>query len=111
MGEKVHKRKAAKKEKEAMRIRYVDPLIHKDVQCKFAMFLQDFPPREFNRILRDLLIDYLVERGSTNYRIDTTRMSQGIWALMRVLDEAEDHWNVRDIEEILELHNGYLKSK
>ena len=99
------------KKNKSKRKRIVEPLIHKDVQCRFAMFLQDFPPREFNRVLRDLFIDYLVERGHRNVRIDTERMSQGIWALLAVLDTAEDHWEIRDTEEILELHNGYLRSK
>lgn len=99
------------KKKAKKRITYVEPLLHKDVQCRFAMFLQEFPPREFNRVLRDLYIDYLVERGSRNVRIDTELMSKGIWALMAVLDKAEDHWETRDVEEILELHNGYLRSK
>lgn len=99
------------KKKNKKRVRYVDPMLHQDVQCKFAMFLQEYPPRKFNRVLRDLFLNYLVERGNRNVRIDTEYMSHGIWALLAVLDRAEDHWYVRDTEEILLLHNGYLKSK
>ena len=90
---------------------YVDPLLHNEVQYRFAMFLQDFPPREFNRMLRDVFIDYLVERGHKNVRIDLELMTRGIWDLMRVLDEAENHWEIRDTEEIIELYSGELKSK
>jgi len=100
-----------KKKKNKKRVRCVDPMLHEAVQCKFAMFLQAFPPKEFNRILRDLFIDYKVERNGTNYRISTEKMSQGMWALMHVLDEAENHWYPRDTEEILLLYNGHLKSK
>lgn len=90
---------------------YVEPLLHKDVQYRLALFLQDFPPREFNRGLRDLFIEYLVERSHKNIRINVDLMTKGLWDLMAVLDEAENHWEVRDTEEIIELYCGELKSK
>lgn len=62
-------------------------------------------------MLRDVFIDYLVERGHKNVRIDLELMTKGIWDLMRVLDEAENHWEIRDTEEIIELYSGELKSK
>lgn len=71
-----------------------------------AMFLQHFPPKEFNREFRNMFLDYLVYHSGMNYRVDREMMIEGVWDLMRVLDEAEDQWEYRDIDEIINKYNG-----
>lgn len=84
-----------------------EPFLHRKVQYQFAMFLQHFPPKEFNREFRNMFIDYLIYRHSgINYRLDREMMIEGIWDLMRVLDEAENHWKFRDNDDIINKYNG-----
>lgn len=82
------------------------PFLHRDVEYKFAMFLQDFPPREFNRQFRNMFIEYLVHRRHYNVRLNEEMILEGVWDLIRVLDEAENHWEYRDTDEIIDQYNG-----
>jgi len=87
-----------------------EPLLHKDVQYKFAMFLQHFPPTKFNRELRNMFIDYLAH-SHINYRLNRETMIEGVWDLLRVLDEAENHWTLRDCDDIIRQWQGTSKLK
>jgi hypothetical protein len=82
------------------------PFLHRSVEYKMAMFLQQFPPKEFNREFRNMFLDYLAYHRGMNYRVDREMMIEGVWDLMRVLDEAEDQWEYRDIDEIINKYNG-----
>jgi hypothetical protein len=83
------------------------PFLHRTVQYRLAMFLQQYPPREFNRQFRDMFIDYLIYRhGGINYRINREIMIEGVWDLMRVLDEAEIYWEFREMDDIIDEYNG-----
>lgn len=83
------------------------PFLHRTVEYKLAMFLQYYPPKEFNREFRNMIVDYLVYRnGGINYRIDRKILIEGVWDLMRVLDEAENHWEYRDTDDIINKYNG-----
>lgn len=83
-----------------------DPFLHRTVQYKFAMFLQHFPPKEFNREFRNMFIEFLVHRRHINYRLNEEMILEGVWDLMRVLDEAENHWEYRDTDDIINKYNG-----
>jgi hypothetical protein len=82
------------------------PLLHREVQYRVAMFLQDYPPKEFNRELRNVFIDFLRERHHVSHRIDNQMVVEGIWDLIRVLDHAADCWEYRDTDEIIIQHHG-----
>lgn len=82
------------------------PLLHREVQYHMAMFLQDYPPKEFNRELRNIFIDFLRERHHVSHRIDNKMVVEGIWDLIRVLDHAADCWEYRDTDEIIIQHHG-----
>lgn len=79
------------------------PLLNRHVQFKLAMFLQEYPPSEFNRRFRDVILDYLQKNHS--WRIDIEPTINGMWDLLRVLDIAEDYWQSRDTNDILEQYN------
>lgn len=83
-----------------------EPLLHRAVQYKLAMFLQHYPPREFNREFRNMFIGYLASHNGTNYRMNREMIIEGIWDLIRVLDEAEDRWSRRDCDEIISQYHG-----
>jgi hypothetical protein len=78
-----------------------EPLLHKSVQYRLAVFLQRHPPREFNRELRNLFIDYLIHREGVDLRINKKALIEGFWDLLQVLDEAETHWHPRDVDDII----------
>lgn len=82
------------------------PLLHREVQYHMAMFLQDYPPKEFNRELRNVFIDFLRERHHVSHRIDNKMVVEGIWDLIRVLDHAADCWEYRDTDEIIIQYHG-----
>lgn len=82
------------------------PLLHREVQYHMAMFLQDYPPKEFNRELRNVFIDFLRERHHVSHRIDNKMVVEGIWDLIRVLDHAADCWEYRDADEIIIQYHG-----
>ena len=82
------------------------PFLHRAVQYKFAMFLQHFPPKKFNREFCNMFIDYLAyHRTAPNHRINRELMVEGVWDLIRVLDETEDHWAPRNCDEIIRNYN------
>jgi hypothetical protein len=82
------------------------PLLHRDVQYHVAMFLQEYPPKKFNREFRNVFIDFLRERQHVSHRIDNKMVVEGIWDLIRVLDHAADCWEYRDIDEIIDQYHG-----
>lgn len=82
------------------------PLLHREVQYHIAMFLQDYPPKEFSRELRNVFIDFLRERHHVSHRIDNQMVVEGIWDLIRVLDHAADCWEYRDTDEIIIQYHG-----
>jgi hypothetical protein len=82
------------------------PLLHREVQYRMAMFLQHYPPKEFNRQFRNLFIDYLVKRHQISHRIDAEMVVEGIWDLIRLLDHAADCWEYRDTNEIINQYRG-----
>jgi len=83
------------------------PFLHRAVQYKFAMFLQHFPPREFNREFRNMFIDYLRhDRNTRDYRVNRERVIEGVWDLIRVLDEAENHWQLRNCDDLIRKYNA-----
>jgi hypothetical protein len=53
------------------------PLLPREVQYHMAMFLQDYPPKEFNRELRNVFIDFLRERHHVSHRIDDQMVVEG----------------------------------
>lgn len=55
------------------------PLLHREVQYHMAIFLQDYPPKKFNRELRNVFIDFLRERHRVSHRIDNKMVVEGIW--------------------------------
>lgn len=72
-----------------------------------AMFLQHYPPKEFNREFRNMLLEYLTHRGGGyNIRVNREKVIEGIWDLMLVLDEAEDCWEWRDTDDIINQYRG-----
>ncbi|HWA34212.1 MAG TPA: hypothetical protein VG737_08790 [Cyclobacteriaceae bacterium] len=73
------------------------------------MFLQEYPPAKFNREFRNLLLDFIISRGSRNVRIDYKFAIHGIWDLLRVLDVATDNWEWRNTDEIIEQYNRPMK--
>lgn len=82
------------------------PLLNKEMQYRVAMFLQDYPPKVFNRELRNLFIDYLVNRHQVSHRIKSKMVVEGIWDLIRLLDHADDCWELRDTDEIIEQYQS-----
>lgn len=86
------------------------PLLHWQVQYRMAMFLQDYPPREFNRELRNVFIDFLRERHHVSHRINNQMVVDGIWDLIRVLDHAADCWEWRDTDDIINQYRGRQRS-
>lgn len=83
------------------------PLLDRKVQYHMAMFLQNYPPREFNREFRNMFLEYLTYRGGGyNHRVNREKVIEGIWDLMRVLDEACDCWEYRDTDEIIIQYHG-----
>lgn len=86
------------------------PLLHKEIQYRMAMFLQDYPPREFNRELRNVFIDFLRERHHVSHRINNQMVVDGIWDLIRVLDHAADCWEWRDTDDIINQYRGRQRS-
>lgn len=82
-----------------------EPLLHDAVQFRFALFLQHYPPKEFSRNLRSMLVDYMtfqLENTSINV---THNLLTGMEELFRVLDKAEDKWQERDVMDLYELVN------
>lgn len=82
------------------------PLLNREMQYRMAMFLQDYPPKVFNRELRNLFIDYLVNRHHVSHRIKSEMIVEGVWDLIRLLDHAADCWEHRDADEIIEQYQS-----
>lgn len=82
------------------------PLLNKEMQYRVAMFLQDYPPKAFNQELRNLFIDYLVNRHKVSHRIKSEMVVEAIWDLIRLLDRAADCWEHRDTDEIIEQYQS-----
>lgn len=76
-----------------------EPLICKSIQYELAIFFLHYPPKVFNRNLRDLIMDYLTSHPDPGYYGMEAGM-EAIWKLMRVLDKAADELNPRDFNEI-----------
>lgn len=77
------------------------------LNVNWQCFFSHYPPKEFNREFRNMIVAYLIYRnGRINYRIDRNILIEGIWDLMRVLDEAENHWEYRDTDDIINNYNG-----
>lgn len=53
-----------------------------------------------------MFIEYLVHRRHYNVRLNEEMILEGVWDLIRVLDEAENHWEYRDTDEIIDQYNG-----
>lgn len=94
--------KTSSKKKQARK----PPLLHREVQYHMAMFLQDYPPGQFNRELRNVFIDFLRERHHVSHRINNKMVVDGIWDLIRVLDHATDCWEWRDTDDIINQYHG-----
>lgn len=85
--------KSLKNEKEE------EPLICKSIQYELAIFFAHYPPKVFNRNLRDLIVDYLTnDPDPSHYDMETAM--QGVWRLMKVLDKAEDGLKPKTFSEI-----------
>lgn len=81
-------------------------LLQREVQYHIAMFLQNYPPKEFSREFRNVFIDFLRERHHVSHRINNKMIVDGIWDLLRVLDHAVDCWEYRDTDEIIIQYHG-----
>ena len=53
-----------------------------------------------------MFIEFLVHRRHINYRLNEEMILEGVWDLMRVLDEAENHWEYRDTDDIINKYDG-----
>jgi hypothetical protein len=97
-------RKPSKTERKARakvsRLKKIDEtLLDKELQIEFAAFLQHFPPKEFSRHLRQMVLDYMEVQlgGVSNY---TDRLLIALGSFFNVLDIAEDKWQKVDLMEI-----------
>ncbi|HTF20667.1 MAG TPA: hypothetical protein VK658_21490 [Chryseolinea sp.] len=80
-------------------------MLHPEVQYRLALFLQRYPPREFNRMLRNMTFDYFINhREGVNHRLERQFVVDSIWDLIQFLDIAEQYWETRDVDSIIKAH-------
>lgn len=82
------------------RLKKIDEtLLSKEVQIQFAAFLQHFPPKQFNRQVRQMTLQFLETQlaGVANY---TDKLLIALESFFDVLDVAEDNWKEVDVMEI-----------
>lgn len=54
-----------------------------------------------------MFIDYLRhDRNTRDYRVNRERVIEGVWDLIRVLDEAENHWQLRNCDDLIRKYNA-----
>jgi hypothetical protein len=91
----------AKKQKSKRTKKVDESILSKEVQVEFAVFLQQFPPKEFARNLRSLVIEFMQSQldGSADF---TAQMLPAMDGLFDVLNKAEDNWKKKDVMELWE---------
>jgi hypothetical protein len=91
----------AKKLRRTRRKKVDESILPKEVQVEFAVFLQHFPPKEFSRNLRSLIIEFMHSQldGSADF---ATQVLLGVDGLFAVLNKAEDNWRKVDVMELWE---------
>lgn len=84
----------------AARLKKIDEtLLSKEVQIELAAFLQHFPPKEFSRNLRQMVLEYM-ESQLGGVSSHTDRLLIALESFFNVLDIAEDKWTKVDVMEI-----------
>lgn len=66
--------------------------ISKALSQKFRSFLINHPPSAFNRRLRALFMDYLIQQEKTGFPLDFNLLLWELSDLFELLDCAEDEW-------------------
>lgn len=99
--------KAGKKVKaKVSRLKKIDEtLLSKEVQVELAAFLQHFPPKEFSRNLRQMVLEYM-ESQLGGVSSHTDRLIIALESFFNVLDIVEDKWVKVDVMEIWKYKYG-----
>lgn len=80
-------------------------MVHREVAFKLAVFMQKYPPRELNQMIRNMILDYFINhRDGLNHRLDRQFLVDSMWDLMQFLDVAEIYWEYRDIDGLYNAH-------
>ena len=76
-----------------------EPLICKSVQYELAILFFHFPPKEFGRLMRDLMIEYL-HTNSDIHRDKVDSITSAMSRFNKVIDKAIDEQPERSSGEI-----------